>query len=124
MENPTTLSQQQVIPRETERRGGKTVPYTRMYPIVRGGICDRCGVIDPNQESINQYKLCEHFRGMSLECSYCDSTKDPNEVARISVLKAHDHPYDKDSSGRPKIVVVCDSYECSNKHESRFDVSR
>lgn len=121
--NQTTLSQEQVIPRETERRGGKTVPYTKMYPMVRGGLCDACGVIDPNSESTHQYKLCPHFRGMNLECSYCDPTKDPIEVTRISVLKAHDHPYEKDSQGRPKIVVVCDSYECSNKHETRFDVS-
>ena len=44
--NPTTLSEQQVIPRQTERRGGKTVPHTKMYPLVRGGVCDACGIID------------------------------------------------------------------------------
>ncbi len=121
--NPTTLSEQQVIPRQTERRGGKTVPYTKMYPLVRGGICDKCGVIDKNLESIDQYKLCEHFRGVQLACSYCDPTKNQDEVTRISVLKVHDHPYDKDHQGRPNLVVVCDSYECATKHGNRFDVT-
>lgn len=121
--NQTTVSETAQIPRETERRGGKTVPYTRMYPKVRGGQCEYCGTIDPNQEAIYQYKLCPHFRGMTLECSYCDGTKDPNEVIRYSVMKVHDHPYDKDGLGRPKLVIVCDSFECSSKHQARFDVS-
>ncbi len=121
---PTTVGNNAQMPRQTERRGGKTVPYTKMYPLVRGGQCAFCGTIDPNQEAINQYKLCPHFRGMSLECSYCDPTKDPNEVLRYSVMKVHDHPYDKDEFGRPRLVVVCDSYECSTKHANRFDVSQ
>ena len=58
-----------------------------------------------------------------IECSYCDPTKDPKEVLRYSVMKIHDHPYDKDEIGRPKLVVVCDSYECSTKHRARFDVN-
>lgn len=122
--NPTTMSQEHVLPRQTERRGGKTVPYTKMYPLVRGGICDKCGVIDQYLESTDQYRLCEHFRGMNLECSYCDPTKNPTEVIRYSVMKIHDHPYNKDALGRPELVVVCDSYECSTKHGSRFDVSQ
>lgn len=121
--NPTTVSDMAQIPRQTERTGGRAVPHTRMYPMVRGGLCDKCGVVDPNMDSQDQYKLCEHFRGMNLECSYCDPTKDPREVTRISVLKVHDHPYDKDEIGRPKLVVVCDSYECATKHQNRFTVS-
>lgn len=119
----STSTQNVEIPRQTERRGGKTVPYTKMYPKVRGGQCEACGTLDNNTEAIYQYKLCPHFRGMTLECSYCDPTKDPNEVIRYSVMKIHDHPYDKDEMGRPKLVVVCDSYECSTKHTNRFDIS-
>ncbi len=125
MNNPTTVGSMAQVPRETERRGGKTVPYTRMYPLIKGGQCDRCGTLDSNMPATYQYKLCEHFRGMGdLECSYCDPTKDPQEVIRYSVMKVHDHPYDKDALGRPRLVVVCDSYECGTKHETRFDVSR
>ena len=125
MDNPTTVGINAQPPRETERQGGKTVPYTRMYPLIKGGQCDYCGTLDKNQPAIYQYKLCPHFRDMGdIECSYCDPTKDPKEVLRYSIMKIHDHPYDKDSFGRPKLVVVCDSYECSSKHETRFDVSR
>ncbi len=112
------------MPRQMERQGGKTVPYTRMYPLIRGGQCEKCGTVDPNQEAIYQYKLCPHFRGMNIECSYCDPTKNPDEVIRVSVMKVHDHPYEKDQAGRPLLVAVCDSYDCSTKHGSRFDVSR
>ena len=122
--NPATVSANAQQPRQMERQGGKTVPYTKMYPLVRGGLCDWCGVLDKNQPSTYQYKLCPHFRGMGdIECSYCDPTKDPVEVIRYSVMKIHDHPYDKDQFGRPNIVVVCDSYDCSTKHRARFDVT-
>lgn len=126
--NPTTVGNTAQTPRQNERRGGMTVPYTKMYPLIKGGQCDFCGVMDRNQPAIYQYKLCPHFRGIvpqeGLECSYCDPTKDPNEVIRYSVMKVHDHPYDKDELGRPKLVTVCDSYECSTKHGNRFDASR
>ncbi len=121
--NPTTVSDNAQFPRQTERRGGTTVAYTRMHPRVIGGQCEWCGVLDNNQESIYQYKICPHFRGMqTLECSYCDPTKNPEEVIRSSVMKIHDHPTDKDEAGRPKLVVVCDSYECSSKHLERFKI--
>lgn len=123
MDNPTTMSQQHVPLRQMERQGGKTVPHTGMYPLIRGGQCDRCGTLDKHQPAIYQYKLCPHFRGMgNIVCSYCDPSKDPNEVIRISIMKVHDHPYDKDELGRPKLVAVCDSYECSTKHRARFEV--
>ena len=121
--NPTTVSENAQPLREMERQGGKTVPYTIMYPLIKGGQCDYCGTLDKNQPAVYQYKLCPHFRGMGdIVCSYCDPSKDPNEVIRYSVMKIHDHPYDKDELGRPKLVAVCDSYECSGKHQARFEV--
>ena len=122
--NPTTVSANAQPPRQMERQGGKTVPYTKMYPLIRGGQCDFCGVLDKNQPATYQYKLCPHFRGMGdVECSYCDPSKDPVEVIRYSVMKIHDHPYEKDAMGRPTLVVVCDSYECSTKHRARFEIA-
>lgn len=88
---------------------------TRVYPKVRGGICDKCGVLDPNADSQDQYKLCEHFRGLSLECNYCDPTKDQREVTRISVLYVYDHATQRDELGRPALAVVCDSFTCTSK---------
>lgn len=122
--NPATGSDIAQIPRQTERRGGRTVPYTRKYPDIKGGHCDFCGVMDPNMPSTYQYKLCPHYRNMGdIACSYCDATKDPEEVMGRSKLSVHDHPYDKDEYGRPTLVVVCDSYECAQKHRARFEVN-
>lgn len=123
--NPTTMSQPHMPPRETERQGDLTVPYTRIYPQVRGGQCEYCGVLDNTLPATEQYKLCPHYRNMgAIRCSYCDASRDPNEVMRMAVMNVHDHPYEKDAYGRPKLVVVCDRYECSNKHLARFGVNK
>lgn len=103
-----------------ERRGDQTVPYTHHYPQVRGGICEFCGVIDPLRPSEEQYKLCDHFKNMGdLMCSYCDPSKDPIEIIKKHTLNIHDHPSNKD-----QVVVVCDQYECSEKHLARFRLNR
>ena len=104
---------------EIERQGSSTVPYTHRYPEVRGGVCEWCGVIDETQPSTIQYTLCDHFKTVGLlRCSYCDESKNPTDVLYKHVLNIHDHP---DKPG--KLVVVCDSYECSNKHLARFKVN-
>lgn len=120
---PTTTGYNVQTPRQSERRGGRTVPHTKRYPQVVGGQCEFCGTLDRNQDSQVQYKLCPHFRGMTLECSYCDPTKNQEEVIRSAILNIHDHPTDRDESGRPTLVVVCNTYECSTKHRERFVVS-
>lgn len=103
-----------------ERRGAETVPFTKMYPQVRGGVCEFCGVIDSNRPSVEQYRLCPHFKEMGeLQCSYCPASKDPTEVVRSHTLIIHDHPYNPN-----QVVVVCDDYECSRKHLERFKVSQ
>jgi len=121
--NPTTVSANAQSLRQMERQGDTTVPYTVMYPLIKGGQCDFCGTLDRNQPAGMQYKLCPHFRGMGdVRCSYCDASKDPKEVIGRSIMKVHDHPTDRDELGRPKIIAVCDSYECSTKHRARFEV--
>lgn len=101
-----------------ERSGSISAPYSVRFPEVRGGICEYCGVKDMNQPSENQYKLCDHFRGMQLRCSYCPETKDANEVINHTTLKIAEHP-----DNPSKLVVWCDSYECSKKHLERFKIS-
>lgn len=98
-----------------ERQGDQAEPRTRRFPTVRGGICEFCGVLDPNVSSEHQYKLCPHYRGMQLRCSYCDATKIPDEIAAHSVLNVAEHP---DKPGT--LIVWCNSYDCSRKHEQRF----
>jgi len=102
-----------------ERQGSKSVPYTQRYPQVRGGVCEYCGVLDPHVPSEHQYKLCPHYRGMQLRCSYCDETKNPDDVIGHSCMNIAGHPDNPD-----KLIVWCDSYNCSRAHEARFNLSR
>lgn len=98
-----------------ERQGSLSEAYTRRFPMVRGGICEYCGVLDGNVASQYQYKLCPHYRGMQLRCSYCPENKDPDEViyhANLNIAESPDNP--------SALVVWCDSYECSRAHEKRF----
>lgn len=111
---PAPVRQKQV-----ERQGVYAVPYVRRLPQVRGGVCEFCGILDKNIPSEFQYKLCPHFRGMQLRCSYCDETKNPDEVIGHSTLNIYEHPDNPD-----KLVVVCNSYDCTRKHEVRFQTNR
>lgn len=103
-----------------ERRGARSEPYVHHMPQIRGGICEWCGVLDSNAPASVQYQLCPHFRGMGeMRCSYCDDSVDPTEVITHAVLNIADHPFNPG-----QLVVWCNRYECSRKHEARFRVSR
>lgn len=121
-QNQTAVGPTAPLPRETERKDGIATLYTRVYPRINGGLCEKCGVIDPNAPSTHQYRLCEHYRDLpaGLVCSYCEPTKDPQEVTRISQLYVYDHPYKKDSYNRPVLGCVCDSFNCQNKFNQEF----
>lgn len=103
------------IAKQIERKGSTTSPFVGVYPTVRAGICDRCGVIDPNANSQDQYKLCEHYRNIELACSYCASTTDQKEVVRYSILQVFDSPTNPD-----ELVVCCNASLCVDKHYKRF----
>lgn len=98
-----------------ERQGAQSEPYTRRFPQVRGGVCEFCGVLDKNVASQYQYKLCPHYRGKQLRCSYCPENKDPDEVVYHANLNIAEHPENPNM-----LIVWCDSYECSRAHEKRF----
>ena len=106
--------------RTIERQGVRTEPYTRRLPRIRGGVCEYCGIKDSNVPSQFQYQLCDHFRGLGeMKCSYCDESVNPTDVLLRSVLHVAEHPDDSN-----KLVVWCNSYTCSGKHEARFRVNR
>lgn len=109
-----------VMPRQKvlERQGDSIAPMTHKFPQVRGGICEYCGVIDQNTPSQFQYKLCPHYRGMQLRCTYCPQTKDSDDVNYHSSLNIYEHPDNPN-----KLVVVCDSYDCLKKHQQRFSTA-
>ena len=115
MPNPTDGAVRAPVTKKIERQGNKAEPYTQYWPQVRGGICEFCGVLDQKIPSEQQYKLCPHFRGMELRCSYCDESKNPDDVIYHGVLNIHGHPNDPST-----LVVVCDSFTCSQKHIERF----
>lgn len=98
-----------------ERQGARSEPYTRRFPRVIGGVCEFCGILDSSVPSQYQYKICPHFRGMELRCSYCDEGKNPDEVTYHANMNIAEHP---DKPGT--LVVWCNSYECSGKHLARF----
>ena len=107
-------------PKTLERQGARTEPYTHRMPQIRGGVCEWCGIKDHNVPSQFQYQLCDHFRGLGeMKCSYCDEAVNPTDVIMHSVLNIAEHPDD-----RNKLVVWCNSYKCSGKHEARFRVNR
>ncbi len=106
--------------RTIERQGLRSEAYTRRLPQIRGGTCEYCGVLDPNVPAQFQYQLCPHFRGLGeMRCSYCDDSKNPADVIGHSILNIAEHPDHPD-----QLVVWCNSYECSRKHENRFRVNR
>lgn len=115
--NAQVQGQRYILPKDLaiERQGQSSAPLAEHYPEVRGGVCEFCGVLDHNVPSQHQYKLCPHFRGMMLRCSYCDQTKDTDEVAGKSILHSAKHPF------TGELVVWCDSYECSKRHRERFE---
>lgn len=102
-----------------ERAGDFAEPMVRHFPQVRGGVCEHCGIIDPNVPSQFQYKLCPHYRGQSLRCSYCPQEKDPDEVIRSTKLEVVEHP---DKPG--VLIAVCSSYDCEKAHQERFRFNR
>lgn len=105
--------------KRVERQGQNTEPVTRRYPQVRGGTCEFCGTLDPNVPAEFQYKLCPHYRGLDLRCSYCDATKDPSDVIYHSTLNIADHPVNPDD-----LVVWCNQKACTDAHIKRFKVSK
>lgn len=115
---PVTYPIPESLPRQmqVERSGERSMGYSRRFPQVRGGICEYCGVVDGNQPSQYQYKLCNHYRGMQLRCTYCPESKDPDDVINHTILKIAEHPDNPN-----KLVVWCDSYDCSKAHEARFN---
>ena len=108
------------VQRTIERQGGSTEAYTRRLPEIRGGVCEFCGILDKNVTAQFQYQICPHFRGLGeMRCSYCDEAKNPTDVILKSKLHVAEHPDNPN-----KLVVWCDSYDCSNKHIKRFRVNR
>jgi len=91
----------------------------KRYPEVRGGVCEFCGTMDRNYPSEYQYKLCQHYNGMDLRCSYCDKNKDPNEINKTLTLNVADHPVYPNH-----LIVWCNSYACSKKHLERYQVNK
>lgn len=104
---------------QIERQSQVAAPMTRMYPRVIGGHCEFCGVLNNELPSTEQYKLCPHFQGMGeLRCSYCSENINPEEVVYRANLKIHGHPDNPNT-----VIVVCDSYNCSQAHIKRFNRS-
>lgn len=120
MNNSTDGAVNAPVSPRPERQGRSSAPITARYPQIRGGVCEFCGILDQNVPSEHQYRLCPHFRAMGdMYCTYCAETKNPDEVVRNSNLNVAGHP-----ENPSKLVVWCDSFECSSKHLNRFKMNR
>lgn len=103
-----------------ERQGVVSVPITRRYPRVIGGVCEFHGELDNTKPADIQYTLCDHFKDIGqLRCSYCDESRSPEEVIKQSAINVYVHPDNPN-----KLVVVCDNFQCEQKHQSRFKLSK
>lgn len=101
-----------------ERQGSDGSPITRRFPKIRGGVCEFCGVLDPNVPGEFQYRLCPHYRGMQAQCSYCPQSVNPDEVVRADYLNVAESPF---SPGQ--LIMWCSRYECAKKHLERFQTA-
>jgi hypothetical protein len=117
---PVAAAPRYVMPHEyeVERVGNLSSGVTIVFPEVRGGVCEWCGVIDGNYPSQYQYKLCPHYRGKQLSCSYCPAEKDVDDVINHSVLRIMQHP-----DHPKKLLIHCNSYNCLRKHEQRWKIA-
>jgi len=112
---------------QSERQGSTSEVRTRMYPPIRCGVCDFCGIRDNKQPSETQYLLpheptCPYsaIGGMGqLACSYCPDNSDPYEVVKTRLLMIHASP-----TAPGQIIAVCDSLGCSAAHEKRFKLNK
>lgn len=113
--NPTNLA-----PREMRisQPGESNVPFSRQFPEVRGGVCAFCGVIDKNYPGDQQYKLCPHYKGMNLKCTFCKESEDHEQVVRMAKMLVMEDPYLPGN-----LITHCGKYECQVKFEKRFNIS-
>ena len=113
--NPTYKS-----PREMRisQPGETNAPLTVRYPEIRGGVCEHCGVIDKNYPGDQQYKLCPHYKGMNLKCSFCKEGDDHEEVVRTSKMLVMEDPYLPGT-----LLTHCGKYECQRKFEKKFNLT-
>lgn len=91
---------------------------SRKFPTIYGGVCEECGVIDNNQPGEAQYKLCKHYQGRDMRCSFCKESADHDEVIRMSTLLVKEDPY-----APGQLVTLCGSYECTRKFEAKYHIA-
>lgn len=97
--------------------GQASVPMSYRFPRVLGGQCEHCGTIDKNVDGKYQYKLCPHFKDMSLKCVFCPESKDHDEVVRQSEMLVMQDPQNP-----TRLLTLCKSYDCSRKFEQRYGI--
>lgn len=100
------------------RPGESNAIQTRSYPTIYGGVCEACGVIDPNYPGEVQYKFCKHYKGMDMKCVFCKENADHADVVRMSTVLVKEDPY-----APGNLVTLCGSYECTRKFEAKYHIT-
>lgn len=99
------------------RNEGPEGLVSRWYPKIYAGVCESCGVIDPNKPGAVQYKLCPHYAGMDMKCSFCKETANHPEVVRMSTMIIRDDPHVPG-----QLVTCCNSYECTRRFKEKYGI--
>lgn len=108
------------LPREMKLSapGQSNNVQARFFPRILGGVCEACGVIDPNYPGHVQYKHCQHYKNMEMKCAFCKQTADHQDVVRMSQMLVHEDPY-----APGQLTTLCGSYECTKKYEQKYHIT-
>ena len=106
--------------RTVERRVDSGSPEATKLPTVRGGICDFCGVLDSSLPPHEQYKLCPHYKGTDLRCTYCPLDTRFEVMGADGFIGNRIYSIFEFPVGSGRLTVVCNDLKCQDKHMKRF----
>ncbi len=101
---------------KVERKATPLVPSAKRHPDIRAGICEFCGLLDKKVPLDKQYTICPHYNDVDIFCTYCGKGEEIIKDRALHIYELDDEP--------GKLIIVCDDYQCRNKHNQRFNLGR
>ncbi|MDE2439134.1 MAG: hypothetical protein KGN01_07145 [Patescibacteria group bacterium] len=84
-----------------------------LYPLIKDGVCDFCGVKFYGETRKGKEVKCKHYDGFDILCSYCRKKPETIETKGRTF-----YVYTVDGNNN-KLVVTCDDYKCMDRHQRR-----
>ncbi len=115
--NSATMGRNASLPRNMRLtpRGVSSEPQVRVFPAIIAGTCEHCGTLDKNQPGDYQYKLCPHYRGMDMKCTFCPLSENQEEVVRARTILVREDPFMPGN-----LVTCCTGTECVKKFRAKY----